>query len=78
MSKLNQDLLQKIAATTGGLYYHFTYSDKEVDKISASIFRLHKQKFKEKTEMEYEDRFQYFLLFALIFLGMEFVLRERK
>ena len=77
MSKLNADILQRIAAVSGGEFYHFVSSGSEVDKIISSLSHLHKEKFKQKIEMEYKDRFQYFLLFALVFLGAEFVLRER-
>lgn len=78
MSKLNADILQRIAAVSGGEFYHLVSSGSEMDKIISSLSRLHKEKFKQKIEMEYKDRFQYFLLFALIFLGVEFVLRERR
>jgi Ca-activated chloride channel family protein len=78
VSRLDEITLQKIALETGGKYYHATPGEMELDKIYDEISRMEKKELEGKLLTQYEDRYQYFLIFSLIFLTLEFFISERK
>jgi len=78
VSRLDEMTLQKIALETGGKYYHATAGEMELDKIYDEIARMEKKELEGKLLTQYEDRYQYFLIFSLIFLTLEFFISERK
>jgi len=49
-----------------------------LSKVLNEINKLDKTEFETRMFTDYEDRFQYFLAFALFFLLLEYVLFERK
>jgi len=75
---LNDKLLQNLALTTGGTYYQATLSGTEIDELYKDLSSLGKREFKQKRIVHYEERFQYFLALALIFLVLEQWLNERR
>jgi Ca-activated chloride channel homolog len=76
MSKLDETLLQKIALVTGGKYYLSTGGELEIDRIYDEISSMEKKELQSRLLNLYEDRFQYFLLLAIILLAAEFILTE--
>ena len=78
MTKLNEDLLVKIAAAGGGEYVHAGNSNFGLNSIISSINGMDKQEFESKVFSDYEDRFQYFIGFAILLLLIEMILLERK
>lgn len=78
MTKLDEDMLQKIALITDGKYYNATPSEFELDKIYDEISRMEKKELSSRLYTQYEDRFQYFLGIAFILLCVEFVIGDRK
>ena len=78
VTKLNDKLLQNLALTTGGTYYQATLSGTEIDELYKDLSSLGKREFKQKRIVHYEERFQYFLALALIFLVLEQWLNERR
>ena len=66
MSKLDEETLKKIALATGGKYYHSTEGELKVEKIYNEIRQMERKKYGEQTQIEYEDRFQYFLGAAMV------------
>ncbi len=78
MTRLDEEMLQKIAVITGGKYYHVTAGEFELDKIYDDIARMEKKELSDRLFTQYEDRFQYFLGVALILLCMEFIIGDRK
>jgi Ca-activated chloride channel family protein len=78
MSKLDEDTLRKIALATGGKYYHATAEEMELGKIYEAIAGMEKKTFEEQYHVQYEDRFQWPLLLAVLFLFAEAVIPERK
>ncbi|MEE8576190.1 MAG: VWA domain-containing protein [candidate division Zixibacteria bacterium] len=78
VSKLNEQVLQEIALATGGKYYHATPGEMELDRIFDEIASLEKKELEGTLITKYDDRFQWPLLFALIFVIGEFFLPERK
>jgi Ca-activated chloride channel homolog len=78
MSRLDEDTLKQIALATGGKYYHSTAGELEVEKIYNEIKQMEKKKFGEQVQIEYEDRFQYFLAAAMALLFVSVLVPERK
>ena len=50
----------------------------ELDKIYDEISKMEKKELEGKLMTQYEDRYQFFLLLAILFLVVEFVLPERR
>ncbi|MDP2911255.1 MAG: VWA domain-containing protein, partial [Candidatus Omnitrophota bacterium] len=78
MTRLDEDMLQKIALITDGKYYNATPSEFELDKIYDEISRMEKKELSSRLYTQYEDRFQYFLSIAFILLCIEFIIGDRK
>ncbi|MBI4971441.1 MAG: VWA domain-containing protein [Candidatus Omnitrophica bacterium] len=78
ISKLDDELLEKIARETGGLYFPSTPSEKEMDLIYTHIQGLGKKTFKAQDVIEKEEHYQIFLFPALILLMLELLISDRK
>jgi Ca-activated chloride channel family protein len=78
-SRLNEDLLKKIAISTGGNYVHATQAEFGLVLIyDKGISKLEKRDVEEKMRKRYQERFQYFLAIAVILLLLEPLIPERK
>ncbi len=69
-SRLDEQLLQKVALTTGGKYYRSTTGRMELRRIFDDILKMEKKDLGSAQITRYESRYQYvllpaFLLFAL-------------
>ena len=78
VTKLEDALLREIAQLTGGNYYQATPGGAEIDRLLAELAAIEKREIEERQFTRYEDRFQYFLGFALLFLVWEFLLPESR
>jgi len=78
VSRLDEATLQKIALETGGKYYHATAHEIELDRIFDEISRLEKKELEGTLVTRFDDRFQWPLLLALLFIVGEFFVSERK
>jgi Ca-activated chloride channel family protein len=78
VTKLEDALLREIAQLTNGNYYQATPGEAEIDRLLAEFAAIEKRKIEERQFTQYEDRFQYFLAFALLFLVWEFLLPESR
>jgi len=78
MSKLDEITLEKIALLTNGKYYQATYGETELDEIYDDISKMEKKELFSKQYTQFEDRFQYFLMGALILLVLEMIISDRK
>ena len=67
ITKLNQNILQNIAASTGGIYQDGNNTQKVLDFVSEQLKAMDKKEFEAKKFVSFKDRFQAFLLAALIF-----------
>jgi len=78
-TRLNEDLLKKIAVATGGSYVHATQSDFGLillyDKV---ISKLEKHDLETKMKKHYQERYQIFLGIAIALLVIESLFSERK
>ncbi|RMF60631.1 MAG: VWA domain-containing protein, partial [Calditrichaeota bacterium] len=77
LTKLDQLTLEKVALTTGGKYYHSVTGETKLEQIYQEISKMEKKELASMKFAQYEDRFQYVLVFAIFFLALEAVLSER-
>ena len=78
VTKLEDALLREIAQLTNGNYYQATPGETEINRLVAELTAIEKREIEERQFTQYEDRFQYFLAFALLFLVWEFLLPESR
>ena len=78
LTRLDEVTLQKIALATGGKYYHASAGEMELDRIFDEIASLEKKELEGTLVTRYDDRFQWPLLLAMLFIVGEFFLPERK
>jgi Ca-activated chloride channel family protein len=77
-SKLNENLLQQIATTTGGFYLPLRGADTISTLYERGLAPLPKSESKEKVMRRYHEQFQWPLTIAILLLVIEFLLPERK
>lgn len=78
MSRLDEVTLQQIAAETNGAYYPSTLGEQEIDAIYQELTRSDKTEFESRQITQYEERYQYVLVFALLFFFVEAIINDRK
>lgn len=78
MTKLNEPMLQEIAAAGHGTYVRASNSDVGLDKIMAEIDKMEKKETEAKVYSDYEEQYQFFVLLALFFLILEIIIFEKK
>lgn len=78
LSKLDEALLKKITAETGGTYYRASRGEIEIEDLTRRIRKMTQKGLKKDKSFEYEENFQLFLLLALAVLLLEMFLSERK
>jgi Ca-activated chloride channel family protein len=78
ITKLDQTVLEKIAAEGKGVFVRASSGDDGLETIMKEISRMDKKAFGTKQFSDYEDRFQYFIGGALFLLIMEFIITNRK
>jgi len=78
LSKLDEYTLQKIALTTEGTYFRASAGELELDRIYDEISQMEKKELEGKLFTQYEDRFGWFLVPAIILFAVEAVLSERR
>lgn len=76
-TRLNEDILKRIAISTGGSYIRATQKDFGLVLLyDKSISRLEKRELESKMRKRYHERFQIFLACAIIFLLIEPLISE--
>ncbi len=78
LTKLNEESLRMIANDGGGKYYLSSASGNELEQIYKDLASIEKTEFGAKRITEYEDKFYYFLIPALVLLLWEVFLSDRK
>jgi Ca-activated chloride channel family protein len=80
ITHLDEVTLQKIALETGGSYVRSVTGDMDLDKIYLEGIRQHveQKQLKSTRKRRWEERFQWFVFFALLFISIEFLVSERK
>lgn len=78
VSRLNEQILQKISLASGGKYYHASAGEMELERIYEEISKLEKKELEGTLVTRYDDRFQWPLLLALLLIVGEFFMSEKK
>jgi len=78
ISKLNERLLQEIALITGGSSYRSTPGEQELKTIIQKIKRMEKGETEGNFRRLYDEKFQYFLIPGIIFMGLALFVSERR
>jgi Ca-activated chloride channel family protein len=78
VSKLDEESLEKIAGIGSGKYFRASAGQDELEEIYKAINALEKREFGVKQFTDYEDRYQVFLLAALVLVVMEALLTEKR
>lgn len=78
VTRLDEASLERIALIGKGKYFRASTSQDELDAIYRDVNGLQKKEFGVKQFTDYEDRFQWFLGFALVLLVLEMMLSENK
>lgn len=77
VSKLDEASLERIAEIGHGKYFLGTSNQNELEEIYKSINALQKKEFGVKQFTDYEDRFQWFLIPAIVLAIVEVLLSDR-
>jgi Ca-activated chloride channel homolog len=78
ISKLDEDILKKIALTTGGSYVRASNTNIGLDQIFGDIRKMKTQELESTQYTDYNDQFQIFAALALFLLLADFIVMERK
>ncbi len=78
LTKLDEATLKEITSATGGKYYRGSNTEDELAKIYNDLAHLKKTEFGAKKITDYEDRFYYLLIPALLILLIESFIPESK
>ncbi|MDD5496302.1 MAG: VWA domain-containing protein [Candidatus Omnitrophica bacterium] len=78
-TRLNEDILKRIAISTGGSYVHATPADFGLGLLyDKSISQMEKRDIETKMRKRYEERYQIFLAIALVLLFLEPLISDRR
>lgn len=78
ISKLNEDILQKIAQNTNGLYVHLQNSDAAVKQVMTQYSQIDKKALGDTSLYNYQSFYTWFTLPMLLLLITEIFLPDRK
>jgi Ca-activated chloride channel family protein len=78
ISKLNEDMGKEIAAAGNGAYVRATNANSGLGIVMDQIQKIQRKTVDSKNFKDFEDRFQFFLGFALLLLVVEFFISNRK
>ena len=78
ITKLDEDMLRKIAAAGDGSYVRANNATTGLSKVLEDINQIQKEEIETRQFTDYEDRFQVFLAMALILLLTELLIADRR
>ena len=78
ISKLDEDILKKIAVATNGNYVRASNSNIGLDEIFSEIKKMKTQELESTMYTEYNDQFQIFAAISVLMLLVDFIIMERK
>ena len=78
LSRLDVEMLSKIAKEGGGEFYHITPSAAEIRLLLAKIYQHEKESGESKSLQVYKEQYRLFVVFALVFLILESLLGSAK
>ncbi|MEI6122802.1 MAG: VWA domain-containing protein [Bacteroidota bacterium] len=78
VTKLNEPMLQQLAAAGNGTYARASTGDVGLNSVFNELSKMEKKNYEAKVYAEYSNTFPYFVAFALLLLLIEFFIFERK
>ena len=78
ITRLDEQMLQRIASAGNGLYTRASNSNVGLNKIYEDISKLDKTEIEAKVFTDYEDQFQWFVGVAIVFLLIEILISSGK
>lgn len=78
VSRLDEDVLKKIAAAGNGAYVHAGNEEFGLNPIIDDIQKMEDERFNSVIFEEYDEQFMYFFAAALVFFVLEMLLGERR
>jgi Ca-activated chloride channel family protein len=78
ISRINEDMLREVASAGGGTYVRASAAEVGLNNLLEELNALEKADLGSVSYAEYEDRFQVFLVLALMCLLTEALLNERR
>jgi Ca-activated chloride channel family protein len=78
LTKLNEDILIEIAAKSGAKYFRGNNYEDHLQKIYEDLESLEKTEFGTKRISDYETRYYYFLIPAILLMIFEIFITDRK
>jgi Ca-activated chloride channel family protein len=78
LTKLDEATLKRISEKGNGKYYRGTNTDDELEAIYNDLAQIEQTEYGSKKITDYEDRFHYFLLPAILLLIVEFFISSNK
>ncbi len=78
VSKLNEKLLQQIAAIGKGSYFRANNATTGLNNIFSQLDKLDKKELESQIYADYENQFQIFVILGLFLLLIEFLIPNRK
>jgi len=78
ITKLDEDILKKVALSSGGSYVRASNSNIGLDEIFGEIKKMKKQELESTMYTEYNDQFQIFAALMIFLLVVDFIVMERK
>jgi Ca-activated chloride channel family protein len=78
ITRLDEEVLKKIAVTGGGNYIRASSTSIGLDEIFRDIRKMDQSELESTMYTEYDDQFQIFVAFALVFLVLEIIIMDRK
>jgi Ca-activated chloride channel homolog len=74
LTKLNEELLKKMANKLDGLYQKITYDDRDIEKVASTIEKFEKEKIEDRSISKYQDQYPWFTAISFILLALEWLL----
>jgi len=78
VTKLNEPMCKEISAAGGGVYVRASNANSGLGLIMDQVAKMEKKTYNSKMFKNYEDRFQFFLAFAVLMLVLEFFISSRR
>jgi Ca-activated chloride channel family protein len=78
ITHLDESLLQRIASVGKGMYVRANNSEEGWQKVFDDLNKIQKSELESRQFSDYEDRFQYFIGFSLLFLIFELFVFDKK
>jgi len=78
ITRLDEEILKKIAVSTGGNYVRASNTNIGLEEIFGEIRKMKTEELESTMYTEYNDQFQIFAVIVLLFLFADFMIMDRK